>query len=178
MRTEFHMRRWWGQDRVFLMIDFSQKWRRIVCILAPSDVRLRFTIPAVSSLQVWVQYSNSLIVLAEVSESLKWLDWFLSDVHRIGKQILNVQGFDKIFLFMNGCAFEFTIWMFGKSKSNQKTLEWHYNFHDHQHCVHCILDHRSTVCWETPWRKVYVEWVWRWGWHLVNHGLTVCVMME
>ena len=31
---------------VFIMIDFSKKLRRIVCILARWDVRLRFTIPS------------------------------------------------------------------------------------------------------------------------------------
>ena len=31
---------------VFLMIDFSKKFRRIVCILARWDVRLRFTVPS------------------------------------------------------------------------------------------------------------------------------------
>ena len=32
--------------KVFIMIDFSKKLRRIVCILARWDVRLRFTIPS------------------------------------------------------------------------------------------------------------------------------------
>ena len=113
------------------MIDFSKKLRRIVCILARWDVRLRFTIPSPDTservleiidnvdtrLEQGVEYSARLEYL-EQSQARPYQEcqegWLpgsfglpdLTDVdlsvQRIGKLILIKSDFDKILSFMNG----------------------------------------------------------------------------
>ena len=159
MRNQFHVRRCWGQDRAFLMIDFSQKWRRIVCILAPSDVlQPGILLTRLGWLSAWLG----------ISETLDWwLDWFLSDVQRIGKQILSVQDFDK-----NLAVHEWLrIWI-PKGSRNPIVKPWNDVNFDDQHC--CVCSRPQVYCDV----KLGTGGGWRCSSHLVNHWLTVCVMME
>lgn len=109
----------------------------------------------------------SLLVLG-ISETLEWwLDWFLSDVQRIGKQILSVQDFDKNLAVQEWLR----IWIPMGSR-NPIVKPWNDVNFDDQHC--CVCSRPQVYCDV----KLGTGGGWRCSSHLVNHWLTVCVMME